>query len=184
MKEANDSGELLSRVQELEDELKDSEQKRLDQIHTNMALQNKLKASQEEEGRICLEMANLKKKLVFGATSQVSRIEPGLEAPDKPPRVLCLDPWKYTLYFMGGAASPTPRYSHTHTRHPWPPPPEVIMEVKDKEPVSLTLQEEDVKFKLETENSDLRRKLDQQMTMYNHDMEVITQVCIADQLQV
>lgn len=58
------------------------------------------------------------------------------------------------------------------------------MEVKDKEPVSLTLQEEDVKFKLETENSDLRRKLDQQMTMYNHDMEVITQVCIADQLQV
>lgn len=78
MKEANDSGELLSRVQELEDELKDSEQKRLDQIHTNMALQNKLKASQEEEGRICLEMANLKKKLVFGATSQVSRMSRGL----------------------------------------------------------------------------------------------------------
>ena len=88
MKEATGSGELLSRVQKLEDELKDSEQKRMDQIHTNMALQNKLKISQEEESRTRQEMASLKVKLVFGMTSQVSRIELGRETPDKPPRVL------------------------------------------------------------------------------------------------
>ena len=72
MKEATGSGELLSRVQKLEDELKDSEQKRMDQIHTNMALQNKLKMSQEEESRTRQENASLKEKLVHGATSQVS----------------------------------------------------------------------------------------------------------------
>ena len=88
MKEATGSGELLSRVRKLEDELKDSEQKRMDQIHTNMALQNKLKMSQEEESRTRQEMASLKEKLVFGVTSQVSRIEPGFKAPDKPLRVL------------------------------------------------------------------------------------------------
>ena len=88
MKEATGSGELLSRVQKLEDELKDSEQKRMDQIHTNMALQNKLKMSQEEESRTRQENASLKEKLVFGVTSQVSRVELGLEAPDKTPRRL------------------------------------------------------------------------------------------------
>ena len=50
------------------------------------------------------------------------------------------------------------------------------MEIEDKEPVSPTLQEEDEKFKLETEISDLRRMLNQQVAKYSHDMEVITQV--------
>ena len=72
MKEATGSGELLSRVQELEDELKDSEQKRMHLIQANAALQNKLKTSEEEEGCIRLENASLKEKLVHGATSQVS----------------------------------------------------------------------------------------------------------------
>ena len=113
MEEATGSGELLSRVQELEDELKDSEQKRMDQIHTNMALQNKLKMSQEEESRTRQENASLKEKLVFGMTSQVSRIELGLEAPDKPPRVLVWS--QHSLYFMGGAVSPTPHTSRPHS---------------------------------------------------------------------
>ena len=88
MKEATGNDELLSRVQKLEDELKDSEQKRLDQIHMNMALQNKLKTSQEEESHTRQENASLKEKLVSALTSQVSRVELGLETPDKPPRVL------------------------------------------------------------------------------------------------
>ena len=73
MKEATGSGELSSRVQELEDELKDSERKRMHLIQANTALQNKLKMSQEEEGRIRQEMASLEEKLVHRATSQVSR---------------------------------------------------------------------------------------------------------------
>ena len=88
MKEATGSGELLSRVQELEDELKDSEQKRMHLIQANTALQNKLKTSEEEEDRIQQQMASLEEKLVHGATSQVSRVELGLDAPDKPPKVL------------------------------------------------------------------------------------------------
>ena len=51
------------------------------------------------------------------------------------------------------------------------------MEVEDKEPVSPTQQEEDVRFKLETEISNLQKMLNQQVVMYNHDMELITQVC-------
>ena len=51
------------------------------------------------------------------------------------------------------------------------------MEVEDKEPVSPTRQEEVVRFELEMENSDLRKTLSQQVEKYNHDMELITQVC-------
>ena len=91
MEEATSNGELLSHVQELKDELRDSERKRMNLIQANTALQNILKASREEESRTRQEMASLKEKLVFGgATSQVSRIELGLEAPDKPSRVLCV----------------------------------------------------------------------------------------------
>ena len=50
------------------------------------------------------------------------------------------------------------------------------MEIENKEPVSPTLQEEDEKFKLETENSDLHERLDHQVVKYSHDMELITQV--------
>ena len=70
----NVHGELLSRVQELEDELKDSERKRWELIHGNMALQNKLKATREEEGRIHLEMASVKERLLSVLSSQVRRM--------------------------------------------------------------------------------------------------------------
>ena len=66
MKEVTGSGELLSRVQDLEDKLEDSEQEK-------MALQNKLKTSQEEEGRLSQEIASLKEKLVSVVSSQVRR---------------------------------------------------------------------------------------------------------------
>ena len=64
----NVHGELLFRIQELEDELKDSEQKR---IHNVVALQNKLEATREEKGRIHLEMANLEARLLSVLSSQV-----------------------------------------------------------------------------------------------------------------
>ena len=51
--------ELLSRVQKLEDELKDSERKRMDLIQSNAALQKILKACQEQEVRAQLEIASL-----------------------------------------------------------------------------------------------------------------------------
>ena len=69
----NAHGELLSRVQKLEDELEDSEQKRMELIHGNMALQIKLKAIQEEEGHIRQEMASLEERFISVLTSQVRR---------------------------------------------------------------------------------------------------------------
>ena len=63
-REAAGSGELLSRVQELEDELKDSEDKRMDLIHNNTALQNKLKVIREEK-------ASLEGRLLSVQSSQV-----------------------------------------------------------------------------------------------------------------
>ena len=66
IKEVTDSGELLSRVQDLEDKLEDSEQEK-------MALQSILKTSQEEEGRLSQEIASLKEKLVSVVSSQVRR---------------------------------------------------------------------------------------------------------------
>ena len=58
------SSEPLSRIQELEDELELSEQKRRELIHGNTALQIKLKASQEEEGRIRQEMTSLEERVL------------------------------------------------------------------------------------------------------------------------
>ena len=90
MKEATGSGELLSRVQELEDELKDSEQKRMNEIQALedklkdseqkrmneiQALENKLKTSKEEEGHLRQENASLKKKLLSELSSRVRRME-------------------------------------------------------------------------------------------------------------
>ena len=57
--EVTGSGELLSRVQELEDELKDSERKRMDLIQSNAALQKILKAYREQEVRAQQEIASL-----------------------------------------------------------------------------------------------------------------------------
>ena len=62
--EVTGSGELLSRVQELEDELKDSERKRMDLIQSNTALQKILKACREQEVRAQQEIASLWERLV------------------------------------------------------------------------------------------------------------------------
>ena len=62
--EVTGSGELLSRVQELEDKLKDSERKRIDLIQNNAALQRILKACREQEVRAKQEIASLWERLV------------------------------------------------------------------------------------------------------------------------
>ena len=58
--EVTGNGELLSRVQEL----KDSEQKRMDLIQSNAALQKNLKACREQEIRAQQEIASLWERLV------------------------------------------------------------------------------------------------------------------------
>ena len=75
IKEAIDSSKLLSRVQELEDELKNSEWKRMDLTHEKMALVNHLEVCQKQDERREQEMASLKKKLVSLLSSQVRRVE-------------------------------------------------------------------------------------------------------------
>ena len=70
----NVHGELLSRVQDLEEELKDSERKRWELIHGNTALQNKLEATRKEESRIHLKMASLEERLLSVLSSQVRRM--------------------------------------------------------------------------------------------------------------
>ena len=62
--EVTGSGELLLRVQKLEDELKESEQKRMDLIQSHAALQKILKACQEQEVRAQEEVASLWERLV------------------------------------------------------------------------------------------------------------------------
>ena len=75
IKEATGSGELLSRVQELEDELKNSEWKRVDLEHKNTALMNHLKVCQEQKDHTEQEMASLKDGQVSMLISQVRRVE-------------------------------------------------------------------------------------------------------------
>ena len=75
MKEATGSGELLSRVLKLEDELKNSEWKRIDLTQENMALVNNLKVCQEQKDHTEQEMASLKDRLVSMLSSQVKRVE-------------------------------------------------------------------------------------------------------------
>lgn len=75
MKEATDSGELLSHVQELEDELKNSECKRMDLTQEIMALVNHLKVCQQQKDHTEQENASLKKRLVSMLSSQVRRVE-------------------------------------------------------------------------------------------------------------
>ena len=58
------SGELLSRVQELDNELKVSERKRMDLIQSNAALQKILKACREQEVRAQQKIASLWERLV------------------------------------------------------------------------------------------------------------------------
>ena len=75
IKEATDSSEPLSRVQVLEDELKNSEWKRMDLIHENMALVNHLNVCQEQKDHTEQENTSLKKRLVSMLSSQVSKVE-------------------------------------------------------------------------------------------------------------
>ena len=75
IKEGTDSGELLSRVQELEDDLNNSEQKRMDLTQQNMALVNHLKVCQQQKDQTEQENASLKKRLVSMLGSQVGRVE-------------------------------------------------------------------------------------------------------------
>ena len=62
--EVTGSSELLSRVQELEDELKDSEQKRMDLIQSNTALQKILKTCRQQKARAQQEITSLWERLV------------------------------------------------------------------------------------------------------------------------
>ena len=75
IKEATNSGELLSRVQELEDELKNSEWKKTDLTQENVALVNHLKVCQEQKDHTEQENVSLKKKLVSLLSSQVRTVE-------------------------------------------------------------------------------------------------------------
>ena len=75
MKEATDSDKLLSPVQELEDKLQVSEQKRMDLIEGNTALQNLLKVSWEKEGCAQQEIASLKRRLLSELSSKVRTVE-------------------------------------------------------------------------------------------------------------
>ena len=75
IKEATDSGEPLSRVQELEGDLKNSEWKRMNLTHENMALENNLKVCQEQKVHTEQENASLKKRLVSILSSQVRSVE-------------------------------------------------------------------------------------------------------------
>ena len=75
IKEATDSGELLSRVQELEDELKNSEWKKMDLTQKNMALVNHLKVCKVQKDCTEQENASLKRTLVSLLTSQVRKVE-------------------------------------------------------------------------------------------------------------
>ena len=75
IKEATDSSELLSRVQELEDKLKSSEWKMMNLTQQNMALENNLKVCQEQKHHTEQENASLKKRLVSILSSQVRSAE-------------------------------------------------------------------------------------------------------------
>ena len=75
IKETTDSGGLQSRVQELEDELNNSEGERMDLTHEKMALVNNLKVCQEQKDHTEQENASLKKRLFSMLSSQVRRVE-------------------------------------------------------------------------------------------------------------
>ena len=62
--EVTGSGDLLSCVQKLENELKDSERKRMDLIQSNTDLQKILKACREQEVRAQQEIASLWERMV------------------------------------------------------------------------------------------------------------------------
>ena len=95
--EVTGSGELLSHVQELEDELKDSEKKRMDLIQNNTALQTILKASREQEVRAQQEIASLWERLV---SLKVRKVEGGFGTPDNHQECYIGSPWTTSLSRM------------------------------------------------------------------------------------
>ena len=68
------SDETHSRVCELEDEVKDLEQKVANLFMDNVALTTKLKASREVEGQLQEEVTSLKERLVQALRAQVSML--------------------------------------------------------------------------------------------------------------
>lgn len=82
--EATVSDKLLSHVHKLENEFKVSEQKRMELIEANMALQNILRTRQDEECRTLQEIDSLiKQRQLSALTLKVRWMEHvGLEASD------------------------------------------------------------------------------------------------------
>lgn len=158
-REAAGSGELLSRVQELEDELKDSEHKRMDLIHNNTSLQNKLKVIREEK-------ASLEGRLLSVLSSQVKLdIKEGLMHQ------------LWTKHALLQVEQLLPTHTSPSTP-PHPPFPKPRVEGEVEELAARIQQAENEKLDLMMENNALHKKLIGQMEKYNHDMmAVITQVC-------
>ena len=158
-REAAGSGELLSRVQELEDELKDSEHKRMDLIHNNTALQNKLKVIREEK-------ASLEGRLLSVQSSQVKLdIKEGLMHQ------------QWTKHALLQVEQLLPTHTSPSTP-PHPPFPKPRVEGEVEELAARIQQAEYEKLDLMMEKNALHKKLIGQKEKYNHDMmAVITQVC-------
>lgn len=100
-REAGGSDELQSRIQELEGHLEESESKRLDLDHDNMALRNKLKVVHEQKAYLEEDAARLRKKLLSVECSQV-KLEVWI--------VWCIRT-KCACLISGGAVSHTPNVS-------------------------------------------------------------------------
>lgn len=103
-------------VQDLGDELKKSEQNRMDLIYVNTALQLKLKASQEEEGRVRQQLVNLEERLLTMLRSQVRKMAHCYVRGIRHKTIwsaIC-DP-KLSLLYVDGAASPSRHISLHHT---------------------------------------------------------------------
>ena len=108
---------LLSRVQDLEEELKDSERKRWELIHGNTALQNKLKATREEEGRIHQKMASLQERLLSVLSSQVRKMVVLSHHTDHQECYVCVRSAMCDPSFSYCRLSGLPHHLHLHPLH-------------------------------------------------------------------
>ena len=191
-RETGDSDELQSRIQELKGRLKESESKRMDLIHHNTALHNKLKAVKEEKVYLEEEKTSLKEKLLSMVCSQVK-----LDVWS----VQCISYVRTNMHaLLQVEQSLVPQTSPSTPPHQSVAKPDVESKVEElaaqvqqaeDEMVELkkensALQEkldaqvqqaEDEKVELEKENSALQKKLIQEVEKYNYHMAVVTQVC-------
>lgn len=111
-REARGSDELQSRIQELDGHLKESERKRMDLIHANMALHNNPNVVRKEKAYLEEAEARRKEKQLSVVCSQVKLEVYGVfDAPDMSEQSM------HALIVAGGAVSPTPNFS----THPTPP---------------------------------------------------------------